>query len=125
MILAFGEFELDSELFELRRAGATIPISRRVFDTILVLLRNHHRVVTKEELNVAVWQGATVSSDAVFQAIARARMVLRDSPMRIETIRSRGYRAMVPTLRSSRCLPVGVHDNGGAPSFVSTNAPTA
>ncbi len=91
MIYWFGGYEIDDELFEVRKAGVPIPISPRVFDTVLFLVRNQHRVVTKDELLERVWAGIAVTDDALNQAIRKARRVLGD-PRTIQTVRGRGYR---------------------------------
>jgi DNA-binding winged helix-turn-helix (wHTH) protein len=55
MILAFGDFELDAELYALRRRGRPVKLEPKVFDVLLFLLRHRARVVTKEELLDALW----------------------------------------------------------------------
>ena len=91
MVYFFGGYEIDEELFEIRRSGERIAVSPRVFDAVLFLLGNQHRVVTKHELLQAVWAGVRVSDDALNQAIRKARRLL-GGPEAIQTVRGRGYR---------------------------------
>src|SRR5688500_1033437 len=43
--LSFGTFELDLDRFELRRAGRVLAIQRKPLDLLLLLVRQHGRVV--------------------------------------------------------------------------------
>lgn len=94
-ILAFGEFEADLELFELRRYGAVVEISPRNFDILLYLIRFRDRVVSKSELRENVWQAQALSPSAIPTAVLALRKALgdeADSARHIATVRGRGYR---------------------------------
>jgi len=94
MSIFFGDFELDSRLYQLRRRGKLIPIERRVFDLIHFLALNRDRVVSKEELFVELWNGRAVSKASLSVAVAAARRALGDTPQRqgaIRTSHGRGY----------------------------------
>lgn len=91
MVYFFGGYEIDDALFEVRRSGERISVSPRVFDAMLFLIRNQHRVVTKHELLQVVWAGVLVSDDALNQAIRKARRLL-GGHQAIQTVRGRGYR---------------------------------
>ena len=54
-IYAFGEYELDTRLHELRRAGARQHVEPQVFDVLAYLMASRDRMVTKEELLEGVW----------------------------------------------------------------------
>ncbi len=47
MRFAFGEFELDIAVGELRRGRETVRLQPRVFDTLRHLIEHHDRVVGK------------------------------------------------------------------------------
>ena len=96
MPLRFGQFEIDENTYELRLRGRTLRPSRLVFDTILILGKHAPRVVTKEELIAGPWRGHTVSDDAIYRCIFRARQILavRDC---IVTVRGRGFRLVLPS----------------------------
>lgn len=55
VIFAFGEFELDLAVAELRRAGVRVPIEPQVFAVLAHLVAHRDRVVAKEELLDTVW----------------------------------------------------------------------
>lgn len=91
----FGDFSLDHVTFELRSGGHLVPVQPLIFNLIAFLLEHRDRVVTREELLRHVWQGITVSEQAVSQAIMLARRALGDEGSNarwIHTIRGRGYR---------------------------------
>lgn len=95
MIVRFLNFELDDELFELRRDGAPRPIQRKTFDLLLYLARSRGAVVTRDELIREVWPSVVVSEPALTQAILTVRKALDDDasdPKIVKTVRGRGYR---------------------------------
>ncbi len=46
----FGRFRLSVPTRELRRDGVVVPVTAKTFDTLVVLVQHHGRVVTKDEL---------------------------------------------------------------------------
>ena len=78
MRVTFGEFELDDELFELRRAGAVVPLGPRPFDLLAYLVRKRDVVVPKAELLQRVWQGAVFTEDSLPQSDRALRQALGD-----------------------------------------------
>ncbi|HEY6878331.1 MAG TPA: AAA family ATPase, partial [Polyangiales bacterium] len=95
MLHKFLDFELDEECCELRSQGQVVATQRRVFDLIVHLLRQRDRVVSRDELIDALWQGNVVSDAAISQVIMLARKALRDegeSQRVIKTVRGRGIR---------------------------------
>jgi len=108
MVYRFGPFELDDELFQLRRGGAVVPLQPRVFDLLLFLIRKRDVVVTRAELLEHVWGGTVVTKDAVAQAVMALRKGLGDdgeSPTYVETVRARGYRFVAPLLGATTAPP--------------------
>ena len=55
MIYAFGEFELDEERYELRRAGAPIKLEPKAFRVLAYLIQHRDRVVPRDELREHFW----------------------------------------------------------------------
>lgn len=95
MRYAFGQFEVDLKLFELRKAGERVRIDPKVFDLLVFLLQHHGRVVTKQELLDAVWADEHVVEAVLPTTIKRLRTALgqpRDAHGPIATERGRGYR---------------------------------
>ena len=48
LIHSFEEFELDTELFELRRQGQRVPIEPQVFNVLQYLIEHADHVVSKD-----------------------------------------------------------------------------
>ena len=95
----FAEFEVDLSQQELRRRGEFIHIEPQVFDLIVHLVRNHDRIVSKDELVDAVWQGRIISEAALSSRINAARRALGDNgndQSLIRTLHKRGFRFVGP-----------------------------
>jgi Tol biopolymer transport system component/DNA-binding winged helix-turn-helix (wHTH) protein len=97
----FGTFELDTRSAELRRNGVKLRLQEQPFVVLRKLLETAGILVTREELQGALWPADTfVDFDTSLNtAIKRLREVLGDSadvPVFIETIPRRGYRFLAP-----------------------------
>lgn len=98
-VIRFREFELDTALFEFRRAGERIPLEPQVFDLLVFLARNSSRTVTREEVFAAIWGGRIVSDSALSSQIKAARKAVGDdgaSQHTIATVHGRGFRFVAP-----------------------------
>lgn len=95
MSYAFGEYELDQENYELRRAGTLVPLQPKVFDLIRYLVEQRGRVVPTPELLQHVWPNESISRSAMSWSLNQARKALRQegkAKLPIETIYGRGVR---------------------------------
>jgi len=95
----FGDFELATERYELRRKGNVLHAEPLVFDLILYLTRHPDRVVSRDEIVEGVWQGRLVSEATIDGCIKSARRILGDSgdnQSYIRTVRGRGFEFAVP-----------------------------
>lgn len=100
MIYSFNDCELDTGLYELRRAGSVCRIEPQVFDLLKHLIENRDRVVTKAELFDVVWNGRTVSDSTLTSRVKSARKALGDNGQKqefISTVRRRGFRFVPDT----------------------------
>jgi DNA-binding winged helix-turn-helix (wHTH) protein/tetratricopeptide (TPR) repeat protein len=89
----FAGFDLDEPGRSLTRDGVEIDLQPRVFDLLAYLARHRDRVVSKEELLDAVWDGAFVADGAVQRAVSLARAALRSAGCEaIRTYPRQGYR---------------------------------
>jgi len=91
----FAGFEIDIPRRELRGAGELVSIEPQVFDLLVHLVRNHDRIVTKDELIEAVWKGRAISEAALSSRISAARRAVGDSGAEqklIRTLNKRGFR---------------------------------
>ncbi len=94
-ILEFEGFRLDPARRLLTGPdGAGIDLKPRVFDTLVVLVEQAGRVVSKDDLMSAVWPGVTVEENNLNQAISSLRKALGDGAAGkrlIVTVPGRGY----------------------------------
>ncbi len=94
MHYAFDEFEIDTDRYELRRQGVVQPVEPLVFNLMAYFAGHPNRVVTREQIIDAVWQGRAVSDATVASCIKSARKALGDSgdnQKYLRTIRGRGF----------------------------------
>ena len=100
----FEDYALDTDRRELRRGGTLVAIEPQVFDLLAYLVQHGDRVVTKDDLFTAVWNGRFVSESALTTRINAARTALGDdgkAQRLIRTLRGRGFR-FVGDVRVSR-----------------------
>jgi Tol biopolymer transport system component/DNA-binding winged helix-turn-helix (wHTH) protein len=101
-IYEFGEWRLDPAEHLLLRNGSAVPLGPKLFDTLLVLVENAGRLVTKEEFMKRVWADSFVEDLALTQNISQLRKVLGNGEPVIETVPKRGYRLLIPVIVSER-----------------------
>lgn len=102
----FGPFRLLPNERLLLRDKQVIPLTPRVFDTLLVFVENSGRVLSKDELMKLIWPDTTVEEGNLSQNIFILRKSLGEAPPEqryIVTIPMKGYRfiAKVRSLRES------------------------
>jgi tetratricopeptide (TPR) repeat protein len=71
-----GDFDIDAERYQLRRVGAVQPVEPLVFDLLLHFDRNPGRVLSRDDLVAAVWDGRAVSDATISSALKSARRAL-------------------------------------------------
>jgi TolB-like protein/DNA-binding winged helix-turn-helix (wHTH) protein len=93
----FGEFDLDSARFELRRSGRVVKLERIPMELLLLLAEKEGSVVTRQEIVDRLW-GREVFVDTehgINTAIRKIRQALKDDPDRprfVQTVTGKGYR---------------------------------
>ena len=95
MLYSFEDFALDAGRRELRRGGNLVAVEPKVFDLLMHLIANRERVVSKDDLIAAVWDGRIVSDAALTTAINAGRTALGDSgeaQRLIKTLPRKGFR---------------------------------
>jgi TolB-like protein/cytochrome c-type biogenesis protein CcmH/NrfG len=91
----FEDFVLDPARRELRRAETLVALEPQVFDLLLYLVRNRERVVTRDNLLDAIWNGRVVSESTLTSRINAARRAVNDTGEQqrlIRTIARKGVR---------------------------------
>ena len=107
MIYLFGEYELDTHLYELRHQGQPCRLEPQVFNVLAYLVDNRHRVVTKDELLAHVWPDQFVGDAILAQRIMAVRKALGDNGRvqhSIQTLHGRGYRFITEVIEQQADL---------------------
>ena len=95
MIYRFGAFELEPSVFELRKDGDPVAVEPQVFNLLLFLIDHRDRVVSRDEMIEAVWNGRIVSEATLSSRVFALRRALGDTGEAqgiIQTVRGRGFR---------------------------------
>jgi TolB-like protein/tetratricopeptide (TPR) repeat protein len=99
MIYRFGTFRLDPDRFELFRDWQSVAMEPQVFQFLLHLIRHRDRMVSKDEIVAAVWNGRAISDASISSRVRLARGALGDDGARqafIRTVHGRGFRFVAP-----------------------------
>lgn len=93
-LLEFGEFRINLAERTLWHRNELVPLAPKVLETLCVLIQNHGRLMTKDELMEAIWADTFVEERNLTQNIFTLRKVLGENNSKkfIETIPRRGYR---------------------------------
>lgn len=111
---SFGPFLLDLEQHRVFRDGVHVPLTPKAFDTLLALVGQRGRLMTKEALMKEVWAGTFVEEGNLAVNISAIRKALgKDDAGReyIETIPRFGYR-FAAQVRSAE--PVAEPESGAS-----------
>jgi len=112
----FEDFVLDADRRELRRAGELVAVEPQVFDLIDHLVRHRDRVVTRDDLLDAIWNGRVVSESTLSSRINAARRALNDTGEEqrlIRTVARKGLR-FVGEVETAERREAPVSDGAGA-----------
>jgi Tol biopolymer transport system component/DNA-binding winged helix-turn-helix (wHTH) protein len=102
MSYRFDDVEIDGEGFRVTRAGEPVRLEPKAVELLLFLAANPERLVTKAEIQGAVWKDAAVTENALTRLVAQIRRGLGDDAREaryIETVPTRGYRFVAPLER--------------------------
>ena len=93
-VYSFDVFRVDPVERLLFKDDREVPLTPKVFDTLLVLLENSSHVLTKKELMQKVWPDSFVEENNLAQNISILRKALGEQY--IQTVPKRGYRFVAP-----------------------------
>jgi len=92
-IYEFGNFVLYPRERILLAADSPVHLADKVFDTLLLLVENNGRLLTKDEMMSALWQESFVEESNLAKNVSRLRKILNAGGTQfIETLPKRGYR---------------------------------
>jgi DNA-binding winged helix-turn-helix (wHTH) protein len=95
MLYSFGDYELDTQTYELRRAGKPVKTPPQVFNVLSYLVEHQDRTVTKQELLDNLWPDQYTSEAVLSYCVMTARKAVGDSGRTqrvIKTVHGRGFR---------------------------------
>ena len=111
-VLNFGAFELDLEAGKLLKNGRMVRLQPQPFRLLRLLVSQPGRLVTREEIQAALWKDDETFVDfeqGVNFAIKQVREALGDraeSSVYIQTVPRRGYRFVAPVASGDHQEPV-------------------
>src|SRR4029079_5558921 len=89
----FGAFRIDVSDRVLFGESGAMPLTPKAFDTLLYLVENNGRVLTRDEIMTEVWPDSFVEENNLAQNISILRKALgTEGNKLIETVPKRGYR---------------------------------
>ena len=94
MRFRFGDCVLDGETRQLRRGAAVVPLSRKGFQFLELLLEERPRALPKDEIHERLWPGTFISDGTLTSLVAEARLAIGDDaqePRFIRTVHRFGY----------------------------------
>src|SRR4030095_6055110 len=94
-IYEFGHFRLNEKERLLFREGKPVPLTPKVFDLLLLLVKRSNSLVEKETILSEIWPDAFVEEANLSVNVATLRKALCEGinePQYIETVPKRGYR---------------------------------
>lgn len=94
---SFADYVLDEDARELSLNGTAVPMQPRVFDLLVLLVRNAGRVVSKDELMDALWPDVIVTEASLQRLVSLARRALEKGGLdtAIRAFVRHGYRFSV------------------------------
>jgi DNA-binding winged helix-turn-helix (wHTH) protein/tetratricopeptide (TPR) repeat protein/TolB-like protein len=125
MSYRFGDFRLEVAERRLLCDGTVVPLTPKVFDTLVLLLENAGHLVPKEELLGKIWPGLVVEEANLTKnmwAIRKALAATSEGPAYIETVPKVGYRWIGP---AERVEPATEADPSGHAGQAATPLPPA
>jgi TolB-like protein/Flp pilus assembly protein TadD len=101
----FEDYTLNADRRELHRGADVVSVAPQVFDLLEYLIRNRERVVSKDDLINAIWNGRIVSEAALTTRLNAARGAISDSGEQqrlIKTLPRKGFRFVGPVQEAQR-----------------------
>lgn len=122
LIYRFDDYTLDPQSRTLRHGQGIVELTPKLFHTLLTLVENHDRVMSKDELLGKIWPNQIVEESNITQNISVLRKVLGEADRKkkyIETFPGHGYRFSEPITVDLDSQPA--HEVG----FIARESPVA
>jgi len=102
----FEEYAFDTDCRELHRGADVVSVTPQVFDLLAYLIHNRERVVSKDDVINAIWNGRIVSDAALTTRLNAARTAIGDSGEEqrlIKTLPRKGFRFVGAVYETNQC----------------------
>ena len=122
-VIRFGQFEIDTTLFELRDNGERVSLEPQAFDLLSLLARNRERTVTKDEIFKTIWSDRIVSDAALSSQIKAARRAVGDDGSTqsvISTVHGRGFRFVAKVASKPVEQPLDLEPDTALPAAIAS-----
>jgi len=128
LLYFFEGYSLDPQRRELRRGSDLISLEPQVFDLLEFLIRNRTRVVSKDDVLAAVWNGRSVSESALTSRMNTARKAIGDNgeaQRLVRTLRGKGFR-FIGAVREEEpeCTAAAIEPAHPRPAFALPDQPS-
>ena len=104
----FENYAFDTDRRELHRGPDVVSVAPQVFDLLDYLICNRERVVSKDDLITAIWNGRIVTDAALTTRLNAARSAISDSGEEqrlIKTLPRKGFRFIGPVVEAQGPQP--------------------
>jgi DNA-binding winged helix-turn-helix (wHTH) protein/tetratricopeptide (TPR) repeat protein len=94
-VYEFDGFRLDEAQLRLSYQDQPVPLTPKILDLLLFLVKNQGQLITKDELMKAIWPDSFVEENNITVSMSTLRKTLGDTGCNtqfIETVPRRGYR---------------------------------
>ncbi len=112
----FGAWRVDPARGALIADGREVRLEPKLMDLLVLFAGSGGRVLSKDEIIEAVWEGRAIGDDTLAAAISRLRRALGETAERpyIETVPKRGYRVLIDGAPAAS--HVGATERRGGPA---------
>src|ERR1044072_8708740 len=113
-VYEFGPFQLDVSEHRLLHRDEVVPLTPKVFETLLVLIEHSGHVIQKNELMMRLWPDSFVEERSLTQNISLLRKALSEAGEQqfIETVPKLGYRFVAPVKVTEVSCNAGADEAG-------------
>jgi len=112
---------IEPDACRVSRGHESSKLEPKAMDLLVYLARHSGQVLSREELEQAIWTGTVVGYDALTSAVIKLRKALGDNsrqPWLIETVAKKGYRLIAPVIPADHA-PAATAPNDAVPVPVS------
>src|SRR2546423_8295095 len=93
----FDDVRVEPGAFQAFKAGSAIQLEPKALRLLLFLIENRGRLIEKEEILYAIWNGANVTENALTREMGKLLRNWGDdrkAPNNIQTVLTTGYRVI-------------------------------